>query len=56
MLEYDDFFYSDEDRLARGVVEVCVSQMWGTVCKDQWDNNDASVACAQLQFSPYGEK
>jgi hypothetical protein len=55
LLEYDEFYYSDEDRLlTRGILEVCNSQVWGTVCQDHWDNRDASVACDQLQFSPYG--
>ena len=54
LLDYDDFYYSGENRLARGIVEVCSSQVWGTVCEDEWDNEDASVVCAQLQFSPYG--
>lgn len=54
LLDYDDFYYSDENRLTRGIVEVCDSQVWGTVCGDNWSNVDASVVCAQLQFSPYG--
>ena len=37
-----------------GRVEICVEQSWTTVCDAYWGNEDASVLCRQLEFSPYG--
>ena len=47
-------YYFIKDELARGRVEVCVGGRYGTISDTNWDNDDASVICSQLGFSPYG--
>ena len=52
--EIERFSFID-DEVHRGRVEVCVSGEWESVCySDSWSNEDATVACANLGFSPYG--
>lgn len=38
-----------------GRVEVCVNRVWGTVCSEQFSEDDAQVVCSQMNFERSGE-
>ena len=40
---------------AEGRVEICFSGRWGTVCDDNFGNEEARVVCAQQGFQREGE-
>lgn len=52
--EFDDYTVDSTEDLMGGRVEVCHNGRYGAVCDNTWDNIDASVSCAQLGFSPFG--
>ena len=35
-------------------VEVCIDNVWGTVCDDAWSSVDAQIMCGQLGYSKQG--
>ena len=37
-----------------GRVEICISNVWGTVCDGWWSTTDAQVACRQLGYAVTG--
>ena len=51
-----EYYSGSNNQLSRGRVEMCMDARFGVVCSKTWDNHDASVACRQLGFSPYGEE
>ncbi len=62
MVTLNAVFCSDGDlRLIGGTideegrVEICINEVWGTICDDGWTNQDAMVVCRNLGFSMFSK-
>ncbi len=40
--------------LLAGRVELCLNEVFRTVCDDFWTQQEASLLCQELGYSPYG--
>ena len=37
-----------------GRLEICLNRAWGTICREAFNQTEATVACGQLGFSRQG--
>ena len=46
-----DLRLSGGNVINEGRIEICINNVWGTICDDYWSDTDANVACRKLGFS-----
>ena len=51
-----DIRLAGSESLIRGRVEICYGGVWGTVCGNNWSQQDANIVCRQLHNGTYGKK
>ena len=34
-----------------GRVEICINQVWGSICSYNWDYREVSIVCKQLGYN-----
>ena len=40
----------------QGRVEICINNVWGSVCDNGWGEMDGNVVCRQLGYQRVGKK
>ena len=53
---YGDVRLVNGTSLYEGRVEICINDLWGTVCDDSWGSVDATIVCKQLGYAYTGCK
>ena len=53
---YGDVRLVDGPSIYEGRVEVCINNVWGTVCDDDWEAADAEVVCHQMGYPKTGKQ
>ena len=51
---YGDVRLMNGPSVREGRVEICINNVWGTVCDDIWNTPDARVVCNQLNYDSNG--
>ena len=51
----DDQTVFGKNGIRAGRVDICENGTVDTVCSTEWDNQDTSVVCTQLGYSPNGK-
>ena len=44
----------DGERETEGRVEICLGEVWGTICNDHWSEEDTMVLCQELGLKSSG--
>ena len=39
---------------SEGRVEICINNVWGTVCDNGWTVDDSNVACKKAGYQAFG--
>ena len=44
----------DGEKETEGRVEICLGEVWGTICNDHWSKEDTEVLCRKLGLKSSG--
>ena len=55
-LDLVDSYFGTLSNYSYGLVRLCMNGSRSPICDSEWDESEASVACAAAGYSPYGSK